>query len=84
VREAITNVGRHAQASTVRVTVEATDGFLLEIADDGCGFDPSQNGGFGLTGMKERAESVGGTFELDTSPGAGTRIRVRDAVREMP
>jgi signal transduction histidine kinase len=84
VREAITNVGRHAQASTVRVRVDVTSGFLLEITDDGQGFDPSQDGGFGLTSMKERAESVGGTFELETSPGAGTTVRVRDAVRERP
>jgi signal transduction histidine kinase len=84
VREAITNVGRHAHASTVRVTIDETDGFLLEIADDGRGFDPGKDGGFGLTSMRERAESVGGTFELDTAPGGGTTVRVRDAVRETP
>jgi signal transduction histidine kinase len=84
IREAITNVGRHAEASTVRVTIDVTSGFLLEIADDGRGFDPRQDGGFGLASMKERAESVGGTFELETAPGSGTTIRVRDAVREVP
>jgi signal transduction histidine kinase len=81
-REAITNIGRHAHASSARVTVDVSDGFLLEVTDDGRGFDPTQDGGFGLTSMKERAESVGGTFEVDTSP-AGTTIRIEDAVRGL-
>jgi signal transduction histidine kinase len=76
VREAITNIGRHAHASTARVTVDASDGFVLEVADNGRGFDPTGDGGFGLTSMKERAESVGGTFSLTTVAEEGTTIRV--------
>jgi signal transduction histidine kinase len=76
VREAITNVGRHAHASTVRVTVDLSDGFVLEVGDDGRGFDPGLDGGFGLASMKERAESVGGKLSLTTVAGQGTTIRV--------
>jgi len=74
--EAITNIGRHARASRARVTVQTGAHLVLEIEDDGQGFATGERRGFGLTGMKERAESVGGVFVLTTVPGQGTTIRV--------
>jgi signal transduction histidine kinase len=50
---------------------------LLEIADDGLGFEPALGGGgFGLAGMRERAQRLGGTLQIDSAPGTGTRVRV--------
>ena len=80
VQEALRNVRKHAHAGHVEVTLAPADGgFVLRIADDGCGFDPTRvpAGHLGLLTMRERAEALGGTFTLDTAPGAGTRIEVR-------
>jgi signal transduction histidine kinase len=77
VREAVNNAGRHAHASAVTVSLDVTDGVVLDIRDDGDGFDPTQtSAGFGLTSMRERAEAIGGLFILNTAPGQGTTIRV--------
>ena len=79
-REALHNVARHAQAEHVDLVLEAgaTDVALL-IADDGHGFDPAipRPGHFGLRSMRERAAAVRGTLEVASTPGQGTRIRVR-------
>jgi nitrate/nitrite-specific signal transduction histidine kinase len=79
VKEALTNVRKHAGASKAWVRFEG-DGDLTRIIveDDGQGFDPAQIVGegqryFGLQIMRERAESVGGSLELDSRPGRGTR-----------
>jgi signal transduction histidine kinase len=83
VQEALTNVRKHADASRVVVRMRCPDGQpTLEVEDDGVGFDPARigpsfSGGFGLSSMRERVEQVGGTLEMHTSPGAGTRIVVR-------
>jgi signal transduction histidine kinase len=83
VQEALTNVRKHAGASRVAVRIQCPDGApTVEIEDDGSGFDPARigtsfNGGFGLTSMRERVEQVGGTLEMHTAPGAGTRLVVR-------
>jgi signal transduction histidine kinase len=74
-REAITNVGRHAHARTVTVTLDGGDPVTLEIADDGVGFDGNQARGFGLTSMRERAEAMGAALTINSSE-AGTTIRV--------
>jgi PAS domain S-box-containing protein len=78
--EALTNVRRHADARHVRVRVWATnDGLSVEVADDGRGFDtmaavsPIHQG---LTGMRERAELLGGHLEIRSEPGAGTTVRL--------
>ena len=77
VREAITNAGHHACASYGFASRSPpVNGTWLEIVDDGDGFDPTVDGGFGLTSMNERAEAVGGVFTISTRPGAGTSIRV--------
>ena len=54
---------------------------VLEIEDDGRGFDTSERGdGRGLTGMRERAELLGGSLEVVSTPGEGTRLRARLAI----
>lgn len=79
-QEALTNVLRHAQAKTVCLTLEfALDAVRLDVIDDGQGFNPQQltiNHGFGLIGMQERSQQLGGTFSLISHPGAGTKISV--------
>lgn len=82
VQEALTNIRKHAQASRIRVDVYKEGGSLrISIVDDGIGFKRtgrgSPDGRFGLAIMRERAESVGGEFELHSSPGEGTRVSVR-------
>jgi signal transduction histidine kinase len=49
---------------------------LLEVTDDGAGFDPGQASGFGLRGMRSRVEQVSGQLEIASAPGAGTTVRV--------
>jgi two-component system nitrate/nitrite sensor histidine kinase NarX len=83
VQEALTNVRKHAGASVVRVELRDVDGTpVLSVTDDGAGFDPasataSMTGGFGLRSMRERVELLGGTLDVHTAPGKGTRIVAR-------
>jgi signal transduction histidine kinase len=76
VQEALSNVDRHAGATSVEVTLWAADGWLqLRVADDGAGFDPAtvgSGGTLGLAGMVERAGLVGGTLQVRSQPGEGT------------
>jgi signal transduction histidine kinase len=76
VQEALTNVVKHAQATTVQVLVEVTgEAAVLEVKDDGIGFDTTaQTQGFGLAGIRERVFLAGGKLELD-SGGQGTLVR---------
>ena len=83
-QEALTNIARHAGASEasieLRVDNEQEGAAVLElcIADNGRGFALGEQGrGLGLSGMRERAEVLGGSVQLDTAPGAGLRLRVR-------
>jgi signal transduction histidine kinase len=82
VQEALANVRKHAQARHAEVDLEVRDGnLLLTVADDGVGFNPgelrrSEFPRFGLSTMRERAESVGGRFEIGSSPSGGTRIKL--------
>jgi signal transduction histidine kinase len=78
VQEALTNVVKHARASTARVSVGLTKGELIvEVKDDGVGFDPgAQTAGFGLAGMSERVYLAGGTLELSSDP-TGSLVRAR-------
>lgn len=80
VQEAVTNVKKHASEAQVWLSVEANDRWVrVVIRDDGPGFDPAsvaQSGRFGLQTMKERAESAGGSFSIESRPGAGTRLEV--------
>lgn len=91
-QEATNNIVKHAGANRVRVTLDRVDDVLnLVIEDDGCGFNPDsipcvecQSRGFGLVSMKERASFSGGTYQLSTSPGQGTRIEVCWPCGELP
>jgi len=81
VQEALNNVSKHARTDQAEVTLQMTGGsVLLLIEDHGVGFDASnfEPGGesTGLRGMRERAEILGGTLEVESSPGEGTRIVV--------
>lgn len=81
-QEAMTNIQRHAQAANVAVSlVPVEDGLQLTVRDDGRGFDPAHSGGFGLVTMRERAEQVGGRFDIDTAPGEGSAVRAHIPVR---
>jgi PAS domain S-box-containing protein len=79
-QEALTNVARHAAASQVIITLGRTpDAYLLEVSDDGAGFDvlATRKRSFGLAGMKERVLMLGGQIDVISSPGTGTSIKVR-------
>jgi signal transduction histidine kinase len=78
IQEALTNVVRHAQASSVRVAVTAeVDQVTVEVQDDGVGFDVSARAaGFGLVGMRERAYLSGGAFSIESGD-RGTLLRAR-------
>jgi signal transduction histidine kinase len=78
-REALANVQRHAAASTAHVRVEAQqDQVVLEVRDDGRGFDPAAGnpGHFGLDSMRSRAAEIGGSLTVTSAPGSGTLVRV--------
>jgi signal transduction histidine kinase len=78
-QEAITNAAKHAGAARIHVGLREVDGVIeATVEDDGSGFDPeSTQSGFGLTGMRERTELAGGTLEVVSSPGVGTRVVAR-------
>ncbi|MFK8911617.1 sensor histidine kinase [Streptomyces sp. YS-3] len=80
-QEALANAGRHARASRVGVTLSYMgDEVSLDVRDDGRGFDPaalpprSGTGGFGLDGMRARAERIAGTVTVESEPGHGTAV----------
>jgi signal transduction histidine kinase len=80
-REAMVNVLKHAKATRIHIDlIYRKRQVQLRINDDGQGFQPAQprgaDGGFGLTGMRKRAERLSGTFAVDSQPGRGTRLTV--------
>ncbi|MFE2276350.1 sensor histidine kinase [Streptomyces sp. NPDC059454] len=84
VQEALSNAARHAAATRVGVTLSYMgDEVTLDIRDDGRGFDPlavparTRTGGFGLDGMRARAERVAGALTIETEPGGGTAVSAR-------
>lgn len=78
VQEALTNITKHAAATSVSVELSERDGaVVLTIEDDGRGFtvgSPETSRGHGLSGMRERAELLGGSMTVTSKPGAGTRL----------
>jgi signal transduction histidine kinase len=77
VQEALTNVAKHAGAGRVLVAVRGGGpaGIEIRVEDDGCGFEPaSAHGGFGLTGMRERAMLAGGRLSIRSQPGGPTQV----------
>ena len=80
-QEALANVRKHASAHRVRLTLSyLDDATLLDVCDDGVGFDPAApagsgpGGGFGLAGMRERLGAHGGTLTVEAAPGQGTTV----------
>jgi PAS domain S-box-containing protein len=87
-QECLTNVMRHAEAKSVRVSLRGEDGNLvLIVQDDGVGFRESDvsssMGSLGLLGMKERAQACGGEVVITSSPGSGTTVTIRVPVEAM-
>jgi signal transduction histidine kinase len=79
--ESLNNVLKYAQANTVMVRFQCIQNgrFLLEIQDDGVGFEPEsaqKTTSFGLTGMKTRAAKIGADFTIESAPGKGTWVKV--------
>jgi signal transduction histidine kinase len=77
-QEVLTNVLRHARANEFKVLlVFDSSGIRLELRDNGCGFDPQRkHEGFGLQGMRERAEGMGGRLTIQSAAGQGTAISI--------
>lgn len=88
IQEALANVRKHARAERVDISLCQSDsGVVLAVADDGVGFSQGGPGRgefprFGLSTMRERAESIGGTMEVESEPGHGTRVRVEVPAHE--
>jgi signal transduction histidine kinase len=88
VQEALTNVRKHARARRVRIAFTSEDGWAcVTVQDDGQGFDPGAPPAgleerVGLRVMRERAEEVGGSLSLHSTPGQGTTVVVRVPLRE--
>jgi two-component sensor histidine kinase len=88
-QEAVNNVARHARAANVDVELRFSEKNVeLIVEDDGCGFDgeaPStREGHYGMTGMRERAEQIGGSLAVSSSKGLGTRIQVDIPQKSAP
>lgn len=77
-QETLSNVGRHAQASRVDITLSyMEDVIILDVRDDGTGFDTqASSAGFGLTALRERARLLSGTVDIESAPSAGTAVSV--------
>jgi signal transduction histidine kinase len=80
-QSALANTVRHARAHRAEITLSFMDtAVALDIVDDGRGFDPvsapAGDGGFGLPAMRSRAESLGGTFTVESAPGQGTAVAI--------
>lgn len=75
VQEGLTNAARHAAARNIEVEVQrAGSQVLIEVRDDGCGFDPKLKQGLGLIGAAERLSGLGGQLRIESRPGGGTRF----------
>jgi signal transduction histidine kinase len=80
-QEALRNVATHADARNVCLSLDQQDGYLMmQVSDDGCGFDPAappRRSGLGLVSLNERVRMLGGELSVTAAPNAGTRIAVR-------
>jgi two-component system, NarL family, sensor histidine kinase UhpB len=79
-QEALNNVAKHARAKNVRIEISAAENtMVLAVHDDGQGFDASRvpRGRWGMTTMRERAQTAGGELKVEASPGQGTRVEAR-------
>jgi signal transduction histidine kinase len=86
-QESLTNIARHAEARHVGIVLRhQDDSVVLEVSDDGLGFNPSKVKlkSFGLVGMRERLQAEGGELEIRSEPNNGTRIIAHLPKVEMP
>ena len=84
VSEALTNAAKHAQAATVGVDVEASDGVLrVSVRDNGVGGADFARGS-GLVGLKDRVEALGGRIAVESAPHSGTAVRVELPLADIP
>jgi signal transduction histidine kinase len=86
-QEALNNILRHAHAKSVTVTLKQTrQNVILEVVDDGRGFDPKKvdPGGLGLRNIKERASQINGKLQIVSKPGGGTKIKVTVSRERIP
>ena len=75
VQEALNNAATHASAKNAKVTVvQRPDKIIVEITDDGDGFDPERKRGMGILGMEERVRRLGGAFTIQSAPGKGAIV----------
>ncbi len=87
IQESLTNVARHAQASQVEIRLKPSrDQILIEVSDDGRGFDPKQTrqDTLGLLGMRERGHMLGGAVTVDSTPGQGTCVQLHIPLHISP
>ncbi|WP_143121726.1 sensor histidine kinase [Saccharopolyspora antimicrobica] len=83
-QEALSNISRHARAGRVDVTLSYMDGLVvLDVRDDGAGFDVEAASGFGLTALRERVGRLAGSVEIESAPGAGTALSIAIPVGEV-
>jgi signal transduction histidine kinase len=86
-QEALANVATHAQVHEAKVTVETDNAMLrMTVQDPGIGFDPDEqkeSNRLGILGMRERAELLNGRFDLESTPGGGTEVRVAIPLSEV-
>ncbi len=92
VQECLTNVVKHARARTVRVSIgRDRDWISIMVADDGTGFDASEafmreggKKGFGLFSIRERLQHLGGSLDIDSKVGRGTRVTLLAPSKRNP
>jgi two-component system sensor histidine kinase DegS len=88
-QESINNAIKHGAPKNVRVNLTfSSDVLQLSVADDGCGFDAERANGspaghFGLLGMQERAEKIGGVLKIRSVPGTGTNVQLSLPIRKQ-
>ena len=79
-QEAVANAVKHGQASHIQIDLQyGRESVILQVRDDGCGFNPDQGsaaGHFGMLDLRERAESLGSQLQIDSAPGRGTHITI--------
>jgi signal transduction histidine kinase len=87
-QESVANAVKHGHATHIQVALAFDSTHIrLTVRDDGCGFDPAQPvppGHFGLIGLRERVQKLGGALEIQSAPGSGTTIDARVPLRQTP